>query len=68
MIRDADQLSAAQMTKALAARNFTIQLRPAGAPTFCNRLLDRHLTIRHNSAGRLTWSDPGPVLTAARQG
>ncbi len=68
VIRDVDTLSTAQMTKALAARNFTIQLRPAGVPHSCNRLLDRHLTVRHNTPGRLTWSDPGPVLTAARQG
>lgn len=68
VIRDTDTLSSAQMSRALAARNFTIQLRPAHAPRSCNHLLDRHLTIRKNSSGRLTWSDPGPVLTAARQG
>lgn len=68
VIRGTDTLSSAQMTRALAARNFTIQLRPADAPHYCDRLLDRHLTVRHNASGRLTWSDPGPVLTAARQG
>lgn len=66
VIRDIDTLGTAQMTRALAARNFTIQLRPANAPRYCNNLLDRHLTIRHNTAGRLTWSDPGPAATAAR--
>lgn len=68
VIRDADTLSSSQMDRALAATNITIQLRPAHAPQSCNRLLDRHLTVRHNASGRLTWSDPGPVLTAARQG
>ncbi len=68
VIRDTTRLSPAQMSKALAARSFTIQLRPARAPHSCNHLLDRHLTVRKNAAGRLTWSDPGPVLTAARQG
>jgi hypothetical protein len=68
VIRDTDTLSSAQMSRALAARSFTIELRPAHAPHSCNHLLDRHLTVRKNTSGRLTWSDPGPVLTAARQG
>jgi hypothetical protein len=68
VIRDTDTLTKAQMSKALAARNFTIQLRPAHAPSRCNDLLDRHLTVRHNASGRLTWSDPGSTFTAARQG
>jgi hypothetical protein len=68
VIREAETLSAAQMTRALAAKDFTIQLRPANAPARCHSLLDRHLTVRHNISGRLTWSDPGPAFTAARQG
>jgi hypothetical protein len=68
VIRDTDTLTTAQIPKALAARDFTIQLRPAHAPRYCDNLLDRHLTVRHNTAGRLTWSDPGPASTASRQG
>jgi hypothetical protein len=68
VIRDTATLTSTQMSRALAARNFTIQLRPAHAPHSCNHLLDRHLTVRKSASGRLTWSDPGPVLTAARQG
>jgi hypothetical protein len=68
VIRDTETLTAAQKTKALAARDFTIQLRPANAPRYCHSLLDRHLTVRRNASGRLTWSDPGPAFTAARQG
>jgi ribosomal protein L12E/L44/L45/RPP1/RPP2 len=68
VIRKTETLSAAQMTRALAAKDFTIQLRPANAPARCHSLLDRHLTVRHNTSGRLTWSDPGPAFTAARQG
>jgi hypothetical protein len=68
VIRDTATLTTAQIPKALAARDFTIQLRPAHAPRYCNNLLDRHLTVRHNTAGRLTWSDPGPASTASRQG
>jgi hypothetical protein len=67
VIRDTNTLTPAQMTKALAAKDFTIQLRPSNAPHYCNHLLDRHLTVRRNSAGRLTWSDPGPSSTASRQ-
>jgi hypothetical protein len=51
-------LSEAQMAKVLAAKDFTVQLRPAGAPRYCNALLDRHLTVRHAGPGKLTWSDP----------
>ena len=68
VIRDSVTLTPAQMKKALAAKNFTIQLRPDNAPGYCNQLLDRHLTVRHNSSGRLVWSDPGPTSTASRQG
>ncbi len=67
VIRETATLTPAQMSKALAAKSFTIQLRPARAPHYCNRLLDRHLTVRHNASGRLTWSDPGPASTASRQ-
>jgi hypothetical protein len=68
VIRDTDTLTTAQIPKALAARNFTIQLRPASAPRYCDNLLDRHLTVRANISGRLTWSDPGPTSTASRLG
>lgn len=68
VIRETDTLTTAQIPKALAARDFTIELRPAHAPRYCNNLLDRHLTVRHSTAGRLTWSDPGPASTASRQG
>jgi hypothetical protein len=53
-----ETVSERQLPKVLAARDFTVQLRPAGTPRYCQRLLDRHLTIRHAEAGGLTWSDP----------
>lgn len=68
IIRDADTLTTAQMSKALAARSFTVELRPANVPHYCDGLLDRHLTVRHNASGRLTWLDPGPASTASRLG
>jgi hypothetical protein len=66
VIRDVDTLVGAQTTKAQAAKTFTIQLRPAHAPSYCNQLLDRHLTTRHDASGRLTWSDPDSTLATSR--
>jgi hypothetical protein len=57
-LRQTETLTAAQMAKVQAAKDFTVQLRPLSAPHFCQRLFDRHLTARHASAGNLTWSDP----------
>jgi hypothetical protein len=67
VLRQTEKLSEAQMTRALAARNFTVELRPAHAPRSCNSLLDRHLTVRHSAAGHLTWSDPESGFRALRQ-
>jgi hypothetical protein len=49
-------LTGPQMAKVLAAKDFTVQLRPAGAPSSCDHLLDRHLTIRHAAGSGFTWS------------
>lgn len=67
VLRQTEILTAAQMTKAAAAKSFTVQLRPANAPRYCHSLLDRHLTIRHATAGRLTWSDPEMDYRFSRQ-
>lgn len=58
LIRETEALTEAQMSKAMAARNFTVELRPARAPRYCNHLLDRHLTVRRAVPDGLTWSDP----------
>jgi hypothetical protein len=58
LIRETEALTEAQMSKAMAARNFTVELRPAHAPRYCNHLLDRHLTVRRAVPDGLTWSDP----------
>jgi hypothetical protein len=62
VFRQAVTLSDAQMTKVAAAKDFTVQLRPAGAPAYCHHYLDRHLTIRHTTRGALTWSSPEASL------
>jgi hypothetical protein len=61
-----ESLTEPQMAKVLAAKDFTVQLRPAGVPHFCNHLLDRHLTIRHTAGGNFTWSDPEAGFRASR--
>lgn len=67
VLRETESLTAAQMNKAVAARSFTVQLLPAHAPSYCRKLLDRHLTVRHSSAGHLTWSDPEMGYRFSRQ-
>ena len=58
LIRETEALTEAQMSKAIAAKNFTVELRPAHAPRYCNHLLDRHLTVRRAVPGGFIWSDP----------
>jgi hypothetical protein len=67
VLRQTEKLGEAQMTRALAARSFTVELRPAHAPRYCDSLLDRHLTVRHAVGGHLTWSDPESGFRASRQ-
>jgi hypothetical protein len=67
VLRETEDLTPAQMSKASAARSFTVQLRPAHAPRYCQGLLDRHLTIRHSTDGHLTWSDPEMGYRFSRQ-
>jgi hypothetical protein len=65
-LHETKRLTGPQMAKVLAAKDFTVQLRPADVPHSCNRLLDRHLTIRHAAGGNLTWSDPEAGFRASR--
>ncbi len=58
VLHQTTSLSEPQMTKVVAAKDFTVQLRPAGAPSFCQHLFDRHLTVKHAAHGGFTWSDP----------
>jgi hypothetical protein len=65
-LHETKSLTGPQMAKVLAAKDFTVQLRPADVPHSCNHLLDRHLTIRHAAGGNLTWSDPEAGFRASR--
>jgi hypothetical protein len=57
VLRLTESLSEEQMTKVMAARDFTVKLRPVNAPSYCDRRFDKHLTFKHTAPGGLTWSD-----------
>ena len=65
-LHQTETLTDSQMAKVVAAKNFTVELRPTDAPRYCHHLLDRHLTVRHAAAGDLTWSDPEAGFRASR--
>jgi hypothetical protein len=67
VLRVSETLSEGQMSKALAAKKYTVQLRPANAPGYCHEYLDRQLTVRHAAAGGFTWTDPELGYRASRQ-
>jgi hypothetical protein len=56
--RSTDRLSDPEMAKVLAARNFTVELQAVNTPRYCHRYFDQKLTVKRNSAGALTWSEP----------
>lgn len=56
--RATERLSDPQMAKVVAARNFTVELQAVNTPRYCHRYFDQKLTVKRNSAGGLTWSEP----------
>jgi hypothetical protein len=56
--RSAERLSDPQMTKVVAARNFTVELQAVNTPGYCHRYFDQKLTMKRTSGGGLTWSEP----------
>jgi hypothetical protein len=50
------RLSDSQMTKVMAAKNFTVRLRVLSAPGYCDSFFDRQLDVRRATPGGLTWS------------
>jgi hypothetical protein len=56
--RETSRVTASQLIKVMAAKSFTIRLRPLGAPGYCRPFEQTRLTVRHASHGRLTWSSP----------
>jgi len=56
--RETAKVTDSQLAKVLAAKSFTIRLRPHGAPSYCRPFQETRLTTRHASHGSLTWSGP----------
>jgi hypothetical protein len=48
-------LTEAQMAKVMAARDFTVRVRPLAAPRWCQPFFEHHLTIRRATPSGLTW-------------
>jgi hypothetical protein len=57
--RETNRVTASQLAKVVAAKSFTIRLRPLGAPGYCRPFEETRLTARHASHGHLTWAEPG---------
>jgi hypothetical protein len=57
-------LSDAEMTRALAAKEFTVGVQAVNAPGFCRALFERHLTARHGSR----WLDPTAAQRQREEG
>jgi hypothetical protein len=57
--RETNRVTASQLAKVMAAKSFTIRLRPLRAPGYCRPFEETRLTVRHASHSRLTWAEPG---------
>src|SRR5262249_47368444 len=50
-----ESLNKGEVAKVRAARNFTVEMRVPGAPRYCQRLNERHLTIKRSTKNRPSW-------------
>ncbi len=66
--RDSERLKDPQMAKVVAARNFTVEIQAVNTPSYCHRYFDQKLTVRRNSGGGLTWSEPAARASARTHG
>lgn len=55
VLRLSKSLTEAQMAKVMAARGFTVRLRVAAAPGYCQAFFDRQLDIRRATPTGLAW-------------
>jgi hypothetical protein len=53
------RLSEAQMTKVVAAKEFTVRFHVLAAPGFCHPFFDRRLDVRRTTPSGLAWSESG---------
>jgi hypothetical protein len=63
VFRASQALTPAQAKKVGAARSFTIQIRPAGAPGYCREYLDQELSVRR---GGPLWIDDESTFRRSR--
>jgi hypothetical protein len=66
VFRVSQNLTPAQVKKVAAAKSFTIQVRPGGAPGFCREYLDQSLTVRRGGQGGPMWIDTESTFRHAR--
>lgn len=66
--RSVERLKDPQMAKVIAARNFTVEIQAVNTPRYCHRYFDQKLTVKRNSGGGLTWSEPAARASARANG
>jgi hypothetical protein len=59
-----EDLSDSQMTRALAAREFTVDLQAVNTPRYCGDEFERHLSARKDLGSGAQWSDPSEARRA----
>jgi hypothetical protein len=59
-----ETLTDPQMTRAMAAREFEVDLYAVNTPDFCQDEFERHLTARKGAGAGIQWSDPGEARRA----
>lgn len=62
VVHGVERLGKGELTKVLAARNFTVTVRVLAAPAYCHRYFDRHLKSRRLSGDRITWLQSDSVF------
>lgn len=59
VLRLTKELTPAQMAKVMAAKDFTVRLRVAAAPDYCQTLFERRLNLRRTTPAGVAWSQSG---------
>lgn len=57
VFHDTRHLSQGEMTKVLAAHQFTVEMEAVGAPDHCEGLFDERLNVRHSGGKGRVWAD-----------
>jgi len=57
VLRLSEDLTEAQMTRVMAAKGFTVRLRAAAVPRYCQSLFDRQLDVRQATPSGFSWHE-----------